>query len=82
MSRRMTGGLNRTIFQAQPMIPAMKRIVAEFSRHETWSVVRPPLVALDDAAAAALDAELHALDFNMNGYPTGERQSEASRDWR
>jgi 4-hydroxy-tetrahydrodipicolinate synthase len=72
----------RAIFQARPMIPAMKRIVAGFSGHETWSVVRPPLVALDDAAAAALHAELRALGFVMTGYPKGERQADVSRDRR
>jgi 4-hydroxy-tetrahydrodipicolinate synthase len=60
------------------MIPAMKRIVAEFSRRETWSVVRPPLVAINEAAAAALHVELRALDFAMKDYPTRDRQAGAS----
>ena len=40
----------RTIFQARPMIPAMKRVVAEFTGSSDWRIVRPPLMALDDAA--------------------------------
>ena len=68
----------RSVFQTRPMIPAMKRIVAEFSRRETWSVVRPPLVAISEAAAAALHTELRALDFAMTEYPTSDRQAGAS----
>jgi len=68
----------RSVFQTRPMIPAMKRIVAEFSQRETWSVVRPPLVAISEAAAAALHAELRALDFAMTEYPTSDRQAGAS----
>ena len=60
----------RTIFQALPMIPAMKRIVARFSGHATWSIVRPPLVAIDDAVARKLRDDLDAAGFAMPGYPT------------
>jgi 4-hydroxy-tetrahydrodipicolinate synthase len=59
----------RGIFQSMPMIPAMKRVVAEFARHADWRVVRPPLVALDDAAATTLLEQLRAVDFRMAGYP-------------
>jgi 4-hydroxy-tetrahydrodipicolinate synthase len=59
----------RSIFQARPMIPAMKRVVAEFARDDDWRVVRPPLVGLDDTAATALLDQLRAVDFDMPGYP-------------
>jgi len=59
----------RTIFQSQPMIPAMKRVVAEFSNDPQWRVVRPPLVALDDSASQSLLAALHDAKFTMPAYP-------------
>jgi dihydrodipicolinate synthase/N-acetylneuraminate lyase len=59
----------RKIFQAVTMIPAMKRVVAEFAHHPDWRVVRPPLSALDDGAAAALLDALRAARFDMPGYP-------------
>jgi 4-hydroxy-tetrahydrodipicolinate synthase len=59
----------RQIFQGPAMIPAMKRTVAEFSGHAEWAVVRPPLVALGDAAAAPLRAQLQAAQFTMPDYP-------------
>jgi 4-hydroxy-tetrahydrodipicolinate synthase len=59
----------RKIFQGPNMIPAMKRTAAEFSGHRDWAVVRPPLVALDEPAAARLRAELQAACFEMPGFP-------------
>lgn len=59
----------RKIFQAVPMIPAMKRVVAEFSKAADWRAVRPPLTALDDAASASLLEALRAAQFDMPGYP-------------
>ena len=59
----------RKIFQAAPMIPAMKRVVAEFAADPAWRTVRPPLCALDDAAAAAMLAALREAGFAMPGYP-------------
>jgi 4-hydroxy-tetrahydrodipicolinate synthase len=59
----------RQIFQGPAMIPAMKRTVAEFSGHAEWAVVRPPLVALGDAAATPLRAQLQAAQFTMPDYP-------------
>jgi 4-hydroxy-tetrahydrodipicolinate synthase len=60
----------RQIFQAAPMIPAMKRVVAEFAKDPVWSAVRPPLVALDDATADTVLAALRQAGFTMAGYPT------------
>ena len=59
----------RTIFQAVPMIPAMKRVVAEFSHHPSWRVVRPPLCPLSDDAAPALLKTLADAGFDMPAYP-------------
>jgi len=59
----------RKIFQAVPMIPAMKRVVAEFSGGREWGLVRPPLTALTDTVAANLMATLRAAHFDMPDYP-------------
>ena len=59
----------RKIFQAVPMIPAMKRVVADASGDPEWRVVRPPLVALDDSMARGLQASLEGAGFAMHGYP-------------
>jgi 4-hydroxy-tetrahydrodipicolinate synthase len=58
----------RKIFQSVPMIPAMKRTVAETSGHTDWQVVRPPLTALDDVSAASTRQALANADFSMPGY--------------
>nr|WP_251010747.1 dihydrodipicolinate synthase family protein [Variovorax paradoxus] len=59
----------RTIFQAVPMIPAMKHVVSRFAAQASWRRVRPPLVALGDAAGSEVLARLDALGFDMPGYP-------------
>jgi 4-hydroxy-tetrahydrodipicolinate synthase len=59
----------RAIFQARPMIAAMKRVVAEFASEDEWSVVRPPLTALDEATVAELLSALRGAGFTMPGYP-------------
>lgn len=61
----------RKIFQATTMIPAMKRVVAEFAHDPGWRTVRPPLTAMDDAPAAALLGSLRDAHFDMPGYPRG-----------
>lgn len=58
----------RQIFQAAPMIPAMKRVVAEFASDPGWRAVRPPLLPLDDAAAGSVLSALRAAEFDMPGY--------------
>lgn len=60
----------RQIFQAAPMIPAMKRVLAEFSRDPSWKIVRPPLLALDDAGSQSVLAALREAQFSMPGYPS------------
>lgn len=59
----------RKIFQAAPMIPAMKHAVSGFAADPQWRTVRPPLVALDATTADKLDADLAAAGFDMPGYP-------------
>jgi len=59
----------RKIFQSAPMIPAMKHVVSRFAAHAPWRAVRPPLVALDDAAGRGVLAQLEATGFDMPGYP-------------
>ncbi len=59
----------RKIFQALVMIPAMKRVAAEFSGQTGWKTVRPPLTSLDEVAAQKLLGELRAVDFAMPGFP-------------
>lgn len=58
----------RKIFESRSMIPAMKRVVSEFSHHPKWRAVRPPLTALSDAEASELLAELSAAAFTMPRY--------------
>lgn len=64
----------RKIFQALPMIPAMKRVVSEFSSSPSWAVVRPPHCALNDEAAHSLLATLRDANFSMPGYPSGHSE--------
>jgi len=59
----------RKIFQAAPMIPAMKHVVSTFAADPQWRTVRPPLVALDKPTANKVSAELAAAGFDMPGYP-------------
>lgn len=46
----------RAQFEALPVIPALKAAVADRTGDPRWRTVRPPLVKLDDAHAAALVA--------------------------
>ena len=59
----------RKIFQTLVMIPAMKRMAAEFSGQADWAIVRPPLTALDEAATLSLKTQLQAVGFAMPGFP-------------
>ncbi|HEX7909634.1 MAG TPA: dihydrodipicolinate synthase family protein [Paraburkholderia sp.] len=55
----------RFAVQAQPMIPALKHIVAHFANDAAWARVRPPLTAMDSGQAGSLLRQLEALDFSM-----------------
>ncbi|PRX28478.1 4-hydroxy-tetrahydrodipicolinate synthase [Paraburkholderia sp. BL18I3N2] len=55
----------RLAVQAQPMIPALKHIVAHFANDESWTRVRPPLSPMNPAQSGALMQQLKALDFSL-----------------
>jgi 4-hydroxy-tetrahydrodipicolinate synthase len=57
----------RKIVQKQPMIPALKAIIAHFGADPQWKAVRPPLVELTDAQERELIADLKAAGFSMPG---------------
>lgn len=62
-------GLNdfRQLVQRYPMIPALKAVIARFSREAAWAVVRPPLVELGDESRRQLIAALEKRGFSMAG---------------
>ena len=51
----------------QPILPAFKAIVAERTGDPGWMAVRPPLVALDDAARGRLLSALRAAGLSATG---------------
>lgn len=55
----------RALFQKHPIIAAMKAAIAWKSGDAQWSTVRPPLVALDAAQRAHLQADLEADGFTI-----------------
>ncbi len=57
----------RKIVQKQPMIPALKAIIAHFGNDPQWKTVRPPLVELTREQEGALFPELKAAGFAMPG---------------
>ena len=57
----------RTIFQARPLIPAMKAAVAHYAGDAAWERVRPPLVELSAAEKSGLLDQLEELGFDMPG---------------
>lgn len=60
----------RSTFQKHPMIPALKGAIAHWSGDPEWARVRPPLVELPAAEAAALTRDLEGLGFTMPGLET------------
>ncbi|MEC5406207.1 dihydrodipicolinate synthase family protein [Paraburkholderia sp. MPAMCS5] len=57
----------RKIFQALPMIAAMKYTLAHWHNDADWCTVRPPLTALDEATGHKLIDDLKAIGFDMPG---------------
>jgi 4-hydroxy-tetrahydrodipicolinate synthase len=57
----------RNIFQAFPMIPALKSAAALYSEDPNWFTVRPPLTALNGDQIIALSQSLKNIGFNMPG---------------
>jgi 4-hydroxy-tetrahydrodipicolinate synthase len=68
-AERMQAGITATrkIVQKQPMIAALKSIVAHFGNDAEWRRVRPPLVELTPAQEGELIPELKAAGFSMPG---------------
>ena len=58
----------RQIFQAAPMIPAMKCVAGEFSGMDAWTRVRPPLERLSESVKTGLLASLQEAGFKMPGF--------------
>jgi 4-hydroxy-tetrahydrodipicolinate synthase len=61
----------RRIFQAYPMIPALKAAIAHWSGNDGWLRLRPPLVELDEAQRARLIRDLEQAGFSMDISPAG-----------
>ncbi len=59
----------RKIVQKQPMIPALKAIVAHFGNDAEWRRTRPPLLELTPEQERTLIPELKAAGFAMPGLP-------------
>ena len=57
----------RKIVQKQPMIPALKAIVAHFGNDPQWKTCRPPLTELGSSQEEILLSELKAHGFAMPG---------------
>ena len=57
----------RKIVQKQPMIAALKSIVAHFGNDPQWKTCRPPLVELNASQEKELISELKASSFTMPG---------------
>ena len=55
----------RAVFQAFPIIAAMKAAIAWKSGDAGWAALRPPLVELDVAQALALQRQLAAIGFTV-----------------
>ena len=49
------------------MIPALKAVVAHYTKDPEWATVRPPLTALPKEQAAKVVSDLQALGFDMPG---------------
>jgi 4-hydroxy-tetrahydrodipicolinate synthase len=57
----------RAIVEKQPMIAALKTIVAHYGKQPDWQRVRPPLVGLTETQRTALLRELDDAGFTMPG---------------
>ena len=53
--------VRKVLEQAGPLVAGVKAVLARLHRHEGWTVPRPPLDALPEAAAQKLFAALQAL---------------------
>ena len=66
---RLQAGITATrqIVQKQPMIPALKAIVAHFGNDPQWKTCRPPLTELSESQEEELIRSLKTNGFSMPG---------------
>ena len=66
---RLQAGITATrkIVQKQPMIPALKAIVAHYGNDAGWNTCRPPLVELTASQQEELIRDLNSVGFTMPG---------------
>jgi 4-hydroxy-tetrahydrodipicolinate synthase len=57
----------RQLMHRYPMIPALKAVIARYTRDTEWGIVRPPLVELASDQYQSLDALLEKRGFSMPG---------------
>jgi 4-hydroxy-tetrahydrodipicolinate synthase len=57
----------RQLIQRYPMIPALKAVIARYTRDTEWGIVRPPLVELASDQYQGLVAMLENRGFSMPG---------------
>ncbi|HSD68640.1 MAG TPA: hypothetical protein VLB07_03755, partial [Woeseiaceae bacterium] len=57
----------RQLMQRYPMIPALKAVIARYTRDPDWGTVRPPLVELNSDQYQGLVSLLEARGFSMPG---------------
>ena len=55
----------RRIVSGYPLVPAIKRVIADAYDDSEWARLRPPLVELDDDTASRLAGELAAAGFRF-----------------
>ena len=55
----------RKVFQGYSMIPAMKYVLAAYTKGKEWSLVRPPLTRISEEAGEDVLAVLRQLDFEF-----------------
>ena len=66
---KLQAGLSATrkIVQKQPMIPALKAIVAHYGNDAAWKTCRPPLIELTASQEEELIRDLKGVGFTMPG---------------
>ena len=69
---KLQAGLSATrkIVQKQPMIPALKAIVAHYGNDAVWKSCRPPLIELTASQEDELIRDLKGVGFTMPGLTT------------
>ena len=58
---------HRMALQSQPMIPTLKRLIAQALGDPAWLALRPPMLPTGQAQAAEQDAALAAAGFSFGG---------------